>query len=177
MLSSCPYVLIMGFPNDLSWAHCFLLFLSITNFILPQLYKVLFADDTVVIKSGINFNDLVRQIQDDLNILVDLMNYNKLFTNANKTKCIVFSGGKFYDIPRIAVNGSVLQIVKNYNYLGLVIDDRLCFSSLIDYMTGKLNYLRGVLYSLRNYIPRNALLTTYYSLVSQHLLYAYCRLG
>ena len=148
----------------------FIIFINDINFILPQLYKVLFADDTVVLKSGVNFNDLVRQIQDDLNILVDWMNYNKLSINANKTKCIVFSGGKSYDLPRVAVNGSVLQIVKNYNYLGLVIDDRLSFSSHIDYVTGKLNYLRGVLYSLRNYLPRNALLTTYYSLVFQHLL-------
>ena len=148
----------------------FILYINDIKHIKPDLYKLLFADDTVVLRSGHDFNDLTSQLQADLDILIDWMNYNKLAINVNKTKCMVFSSGRTFIEPDIRLQDVKIETVQTYKYLGLTIDDRLSFNAHIKQLKGKLSYYFGLLYSLRNFLPIEALKYIYFVLVQQHLM-------
>ena len=148
----------------------FILYINDISLISPLLYKVLFADDTVILRSGLDFNELTTQLQTELNVLIDWLNYNKLAVNVSKTKCIVFSSGKAFNEPDIRIQNVKIEIVSDYKYLGLIIDERLSFNTHVKQLKGKLSYYCGLIYSLRNYLPKEALLSIYYSLVYQHIV-------
>jgi hypothetical protein len=148
----------------------FLLYVNDLNEIAPTLYKVLFADDTVLLRSGVDLSILANQLNDDLKLLMDWMNYNKLCVNVEKTKCMIFTSRRVYQSPCIKMNGIEVEIVGTYKYLGLTIDDGLTFHDHIILLKKKLAYYQGLIYSIRNYITLDALKSIYYSFVYQQLL-------
>jgi hypothetical protein len=148
----------------------FLLYVNDLNLILPTLYKLLFADDTVVLRTGIDLSIVTDQLNDDLKILSDWMNYNRLAVNVDKTKCMIFSSRKNYQMPHIIMNDVDVEIVKTFKYLGLTIDDGLTFHGHIISIKKKLAYYQGILYSIRCYLPIDAIKSIYYSFVYQQLL-------
>jgi hypothetical protein len=78
----------------------FLLYVNDLNAILPTLYKLLFADDTVVIRTGSDLSLITDEINADLKILSDWMNYNRLAVNVDKTKCMLFTTKKTIKFPK-----------------------------------------------------------------------------
>ena len=56
----------------------------------------MFADDTAIVAHGVNLNDVITQITDDIGKLSKWFGYNKLAVNLDKTKCMYF-GKSVYD--------------------------------------------------------------------------------
>lgn len=52
---------------------------------------ILFADDAVISYHGENINDLRRDMQQDLLLLLNWLSQNKLTLNTQKTKCMLIS--------------------------------------------------------------------------------------
>ena len=57
-------------------------------------------------------------------------------------------------------------------YLGILIDGQLSFKSHLNFLEKKLSRFVGIMAKLSYYLPPNALLTLYHSLVHVHLIYA-----
>ena len=57
-------------------------------------------------------------------------------------------------------------------YLGVFLDDKLTWKKHIEHIETKLSDSSGAMYKLRKYIPQQALMSVYYSLVYSHLHYA-----
>ena len=57
-------------------------------------------------------------------------------------------------------------------YLSVLIDDQLSFKSNINFLEKKLSRSVGIMAKLSYYLPPNAVLTLYHSLVHVHLIYA-----
>ena len=81
-----------------------------------------------------------------------------------------FSSGRTIIEPDIRLQDVKIKTVQSYKYLGLTIDDRLSFNAHIKQLKGKLSYYCGLLYSLRNFLPIEALKSIYFALVQQHLM-------
>ena len=78
-----------------------------------KLYLLLYAEDTVI------FAESPGELQNALDSLHDYCVSNKLNVNTKKTKVLVFSRGKIRNIPQFSFNNNNLEVVFDYNYLGV----------------------------------------------------------
>ena len=86
---------------------------NITAFL--KIFILLYADDTVL------FNDNPNDLQRSLDTVKDYCNDWKLSVNVNKTKVLIISQGRPSEKLHFYCDGMELEIVKEYNYLGIYI--------------------------------------------------------
>lgn len=62
-------------------------------------------------------------------LLYAVISFIRLSVNVRKTKAVMFWKSKGVTVPlsNIYLNGQVIEFVKEYTYLGFVLDDRLSF--------------------------------------------------
>ena len=86
---------------------------------------VMYADDTTLL-CDLNDNDIETLIDDELCKITNWLLANQLSLNVNKTKFIVFhSGRKHVVYPILSINGTVIERVDTYNFIGLHISHDL----------------------------------------------------
>jgi len=78
-----------------------------------KLFLLLYADDTVIIAESIS------DLQSALNAMYVYCDNWKLEVNASKTKVVIFSKGKCKILPTFYFNGTKLDIVEDFSYLGI----------------------------------------------------------
>lgn len=84
--------------------------------------------------------------------------YNKLTINIQKSKCILFSSKLAHshkaqkDQVDITISGSKLDLVDQYKYLGVILDDRLSFTKHINYLISLINHRLYILRKIQYYI-------------------------
>ena len=95
----------------------------------------MYTDDTSVLLSGKNLNDLICLLNKELDLLFIWLNSNKLSLNTQKTFYLLFHRA------RIKVNNSVVKInecvlnrVNIIKYLGVIIDHKLKWCEHISYV-------------------------------------------
>ena len=71
----------------------------------------------------------------------------------------------------LQVNNEKIDSVSEYNYLGLIIDEKLNWSSHVTKVANKIAPYIGILKRLRHYIDIKTLMLIYYSYVDSHLIY------
>ena len=93
----------------------------------------MFADDTAIVAHGKVLADVISQINNDVAKLTDWFNSNNLTVNLDKTRGMYYSKNVHDDCehPVIRANGVQLEFVKNYSYLGIVLDNKLQFNDHI----------------------------------------------
>ena len=133
--------------------------------------KVLFADDAVLFVEDVSFDGCVNKMRQLLCNLSNWLKNNKLLPNTNKTKLMLFSSRVINVYPNLFFDGDLLEWVTEIDYLGLCIDNRLSFSSHIQYVNKELNKLLGVIYSMSSLVPQSVLVTLYKSLVLSKVMY------
>lgn len=82
--------------------------------VMLKLLLLLYADDTVILA------DTPEALQKALNSLSEYCNDWKLQINSSKTKVIVFSKRRLRSYPIFTFEGTVLDRVDNFKYLGIV---------------------------------------------------------
>ena len=106
--------------------------------------------------------------------LANFHNYlkaNKLSLNVNKTKAMVFHmPQKRIQLPLIKIAGENIAFVDNFNFLGIIINKHLNWTSHVD-MSAKLSKTIGILNTLKHVLPINIMRTLYISLILCHLNY------
>ena len=89
----------------------------------PNFHLLMYADDICIV------NDSVGRLQNQLNVLGTFCQNYGLGVNLSKTKVITFrNGGPLRCNERFFLNGSQLECVGYYKYLGIVFTSRLCWS-------------------------------------------------
>ena len=97
---------------------------------------------------------------------------NKLSLNVNKTKAMVFHmPQKRIQLPLTKISGEDIAFVDNFNFLGIIINKHLNWTSHVDMLTAKLSKTIGILNTLTHVLPINLLRTLYTSLILCHLNY------
>ena len=131
-----------------------------------------FADDTALIFSSDNLQNLQLLVHSELFNVADWMLMNSLTINPTKTILLVLSPcshKSFFDY-NCSLNDVEIQVSHTAKYLGIFLDDRLSFKTHIDFLVSKISRSVGIMIKLRPYLPTETLTTSYYALVHSHIL-------
>jgi len=92
-----------------------------------------YADDIVLICSGIHCQDVHQQLSEDLKLLWSWVESSKKRINVNKSSVIWFLPRSFrhFALPPVLINNIILQRVTVQKYLDVLIDDQLDWSAQI----------------------------------------------
>lgn len=78
-----------------------------------DVFSLLYADDTIIIVEN------PEELQKALNTVKDLCDIWHLIVNTSNTKIVVFSRGKVRTMPVFVYDGGVLEVVYDFEYLGM----------------------------------------------------------
>ena len=125
---------------------------EIASTLTPFCQVHLYADDTVLYCSASNIDSAINSLQLSFHILEKQLSDLKLVLNCAKTKWILFSKARstdFNSLKLCSTNGTTLERVTSYKYLGIWVDEKLDFKSHVKQLTKKLRIKLFFLYRNR----------------------------
>uniref|UniRef100_A0A4W5JWS3 Reverse transcriptase domain-containing protein n=1 Tax=Hucho hucho TaxID=62062 RepID=A0A4W5JWS3_9TELE len=109
----------------------------------------LYADDTILYTSGPSLDTVLTNLQTSFNAIQHSFRGLQLLLNTSKTKCMLFNRS----LPAPArpssittLDGSDLEYVDNYKYLGVWLDCKLSFQTHIKHLQSKIKSSIGFLF-------------------------------
>ena len=78
---------------------------------------------------------------------------------------------KRVQFPDIEIDGTKIEYVKEFNYLGIILDCNMTWKKHIEHISQKLCKISGVIRKLKHFLPQHTLLTIYNTLVLPHYNY------
>ena len=121
---------------------------SVSKFFLP----ILFADDTNLFCTGKKLNDILKEINVEIDKIYSWVKANKLSLNVDKTNFMLFTPKCFPCNMNDLINGSRISEVNETKFLGVIIDNKLSWSSHIMYISNNISKPADV----HEYNTRNA---------------------
>ena len=113
-------------------------------------------------------------LQRGLDLLSGWCDKNKLTINTKKTKCMLFGLSNMVKKtvpPLLNLKGDILQYVKFYKYLGIILDPSLTFNKHATEMMNNAAFRIHQLAKIRYYINFRTAVTIYNSMVAPYLDY------
>ena len=137
------------------------------------LFTLLYADDTCVMLSGKDLNDLIAVLNVELISLCDWLKSNKLSLNTQKTFFMVFHRArlKSANCNDLVIDNASITRVSSAKYLGIIIDVKFNWIEHITYIKNKISKAIGIMYKARQYLNKSSLVNLYYSYVYPYLTY------
>jgi hypothetical protein len=131
--------------------------------------KVLYADDTVLLKSSNDITSLERMCNSQLELVSAWYIKNGLTLAAEKTTYMLFnSGGPI----NIYIQGEQLKQVENFKYLGVIIDSKLNWKSHINSVCTKVKQNSFLLAKVKYILPPRLKLWLYNAIVKPYIDYS-----
>ncbi len=112
----------------------------------------MYADDTAIFYFGRDIDDVRLGLQHDMQSVEYWMKQNHLSLNVKKTKVMLLGSRlRLRNVPDVSVslNGERVDNVSSFKYLGMMIDNHLCFDKHIEYIIDKSTCKLGMLYKTR----------------------------
>ena len=152
-----------------------LIFILYVNDIFETLEEknsvVMYADDTLLISRADNINEVSKKAQKALQSISKWCHANKLSINLAKTKYMVVKHDKLNNVPELELDGCKINTVHQYEYLGMIMDDKLAMNNYLDVTWKKTNAKIGILAKIRRYISEKTATRIYKSMIRPHLDY------
>lgn len=101
---------------------------------------------TVLVKTALTI------AEKKLNILKNWFDINKLSLNLNKTKFIIFGTRQIKNQATVRVNCIEIKIVYENKFLGVILDDKLCWKPHINNVKTKMSKTITILYKTKDFI-------------------------
>uniref|UniRef100_A0A8K9XTW7 Reverse transcriptase domain-containing protein n=1 Tax=Oncorhynchus mykiss TaxID=8022 RepID=A0A8K9XTW7_ONCMY len=122
----------------------------------------LYADDTILYTSGPSLDTVLTNLQTSFNAILLSFRGLQLLLNASKTKCMLFN--QLLPTPArpssiTTLDGSDLEYVGNYKYLGIWLDCKLSFQTQIKHLQSKIKSRIGFLFGNKASFTHAAKLT------------------
>ena len=149
----------------------FLLFMSDITQRLRFSQCNIYADDVVIYTTSRYVDEASSRLQSDLNDLYIWYTRNKLKINVDKTKVMVLSISKKYDL-NICINAERIEQVHSIRYLGIEIDDKLLWNNHVRQLTKQLGCKIYLLQKMRKFVNQNVLNFLYLTLIQPCIDYA-----
>jgi len=134
-----------------------------------------FADDTMLYSIVNNPEITANDLNQDLETIHQWATQWKMEFNPDPTKQaseLLFTVKRDSpDHPPLYFNGNLVNKVKEYKHLGLILDRRLSFKSHINEKVTKTKKIIGTIKHLSKYLPLKTLILLYKSLVRHHFDY------
>ena len=138
----------------------------------------MYADDTTLIGSVKDFLSSESSeatediITEELTKITTWMEVNKLLINENKTKIMFFyMPPKRIDALTIRMKGVEIEVVDDFNFLGITINKSLNWKSHVNVSCNKMLKYIAVIHRTKCYLPFSVLQTMYKSLILPILYY------
>ena len=131
----------------------------------------LYADDMLIVASHKNVETMLQCLQSRMDRISEWCMKNKLTVNEVKTKYMIVNNLKVEPISTISILGQQLSQVSQYEYLGMIIQEKLNLNIQIESMYKKANKKLGILTKIRNFITTNTAVKIYKTMVRPHLEY------
>jgi hypothetical protein len=148
----------------------FLIYVNDIGSAVPNETVKLFADDTNLFVFGSGFSVVNQRANFCLNELCKWFTANKLSLNLTKTCYMVFST-KCDENITLLCGQRAIEKVDACRYLGVVIDDKLKWTSHIDQLYSKLVKFTSIFYKLRSALPEQVLKQIYFAFIHSRILY------
>ena len=118
----------------------FLLYINDLAYVSPELFAVLFADDSNFFCTGSDLSIVIDIVNRELCMIVDWLNCNKMSLNIEKTHFMIFKPKrKKYCLSKdVIINGCKINEVKHTKFLGVIIDCDLSWKNHIDHICSKM---------------------------------------
>ena len=152
----------------------FLIYINDMYNAVPGEKLKLFADDTNLFIFGPDPILLQQKANECLESMEKWFTANKLSLNIDKTCYTVFGSKCRQNVAShfdLYINNHKINRVTECKYLGIFIDDELKFDTHVDYVYKKIIRFTGILFKLRNVLPRVCLVKLYFAFVYPHILY------
>ena len=157
----------------------FIIYMNDIAKVTNKFHFTLYADDTSLIEpictftSDVNNNvETSEAINKELNLITDWLCLNKLSLNAKKTKMMIFHHRqrKISNLKlSLCINNTKIEQVKEFNFLGIMLDECMTWNSHIQKISSKISSVNGTLSRLKKFLPRDILKTIYNALIQPHL--------
>ncbi len=149
----------------------FLLYINDLTYVSTKLHFTLFADDTTVLFADDSLKSSFDVASCELRIVFDWFIANRLCLNVVKTHFMLFATGCLCADVSLNVANIVVKKVQSIKFLGVYIDERLCWHEHVNMLYTKLSKSLGLLKAASVYLPRNILLSMFYAFFNSQLLY------
>ena len=179
------YVAFNGTNSDTHYVKCgvpqgsilgpllFILYMNDICSVSKLLFTLLYADDTCVLLSGKDLNDLIAVLNVELISLSVWLKSNKLSLNTQKTFFMVFHRArlKTANCNDLVIDNASITRVNSAKYLGIIMDVKFNWIEHITYIKNKISKAIGNMYKARQYLNKSSLVNLYYSYVYPYLTY------
>lgn len=160
----------------------FIIYMNDIHNVTDKFHFILYADDTSLVEPLCSFTiplpenvpTLSQNINDELRLISEWLSLNKLSLNTKKTKMMLFHNRQKNIsnlIPNLQLNGTQIELVKEFNFLGVLFDECMTWKSHINKICSKLSCTIGTLNRLKRFLPNYTLNTLYNALVLPHINY------
>ena len=153
-----------------------LLFLLYINDIYKSsnvLSFVLYADDTNILLTGPNVDNIISKMNSELPKVTAWLNTNKLCLNVNKTHFVIFRPGRssLKTNQLLYLNEIPVKQESYTKFLGVLLDSRLKWIDHISYIRRKISRNVGILSKLKRVLCPSTLIQLYYAFIQPHISY------
>ena len=157
-----------------------LLFLIYINDITNSSNKLkflLFADDTCLSYSFESRQEAETTINEELQKVSEWLVTNRLSLNVDKSNYIIFSLKNKRDKLSITMNNEHIQEKESTKYLGVILDRKMNWKTHISQIKLRLSKGIGILYRIRNYVPKLTLRSLYFAFIQSNVNYCLLNWG
>jgi len=114
-----------------------------------------------------------QNLNNDLKTISEWMKLNKLSLNISKTKAMIYhTVQRRINSPDIFIDGCKIDIVNEFDFLGIRLDKNMNWKSHVNMVTKKISKTIGILNKIKHFVPQSALLNMYHALILPYLNYA-----
>ena len=154
----------------------FLLYVNDLKNASNLLDPIMYADDTNLFPTHKDITYLFKTTSLQLERINQWFISNKLSLNAGKTKYSFFhKPSKRGDIPlllpKLNINNSEIEQSECLKFLGVLLDENLCWKEHIKYIESKIAKNIGLLYKAKPFIDKHSLLSLYHSYIHSYINY------
>ena len=138
-----------------------------------QFFCVQFADDTNLLISGPNLDELIEKANLEIDKVLDYMDANYLSVNIKKCNFMIFKP-KIRDSPTnhiLKIRDIEITETDCMKFLGIFLDNKLSFKKQISHVMSKMKSAIGALIKTRHSLTFRSKVMLYNSLVKPHLDY------
>ena len=136
---------------------------------------ICYADDTTL-SSVLNYfgnnQSFSGNIKTELEKVHDWLKVNKLSLNISKAKFIIFhSPQQNITIPRLYIDNTYIECVKNVNFLGIYFNQHMSWKYHINHIAKNISKSIGILNRLKSILPTHVKVMIYTALISSKINY------
>jgi hypothetical protein len=158
-------------------AACLFIIYINSVFTLPLKGKlILYADDIALIYGTSDPQTLKQCMEDDLTLLNCWVENHFMKVNLSKTSYIYFTGRAHNDAfisngIDISLNGTRISRVESFDYLGLLIDEKLNFKPHLEFIRSRILSTSFAIKRIRPFITLHTAKQLYFSRIQSLLIY------